>query len=170
MCKIPPFPGKLSNAPQNCFYGFLRKYWFFWKNCRIKNIQHLISDKKGYILLWCKMTPDSRTVTQLFCWKESILPSKMSFFWRTSCHRYFVHFNISGMAIFGGPSSISEGDRHMRPWLFFTEFNAEQLLFKAFSHRMHIFGSIEPQTESTFPFLYITIFQRWQSFGHSSHS
>ncbi len=44
------------------------------------------------------------------------------------------------------------------------EFNAEQLLFEAFSHIMHIFRSIEPQTESTFPFLYIKIFQTWESF------
>ncbi len=37
--------------------------------------------------------------------------------------------------------------------LFYAEFNTEQLLFKAFSHIMRIFGSIELQTESTFPFL-----------------
>ncbi len=46
---------------------------------------------------------------------------------------------------------------------FLREFNAEQLLFEAFSHIMRIFDNIEPQTESTFPFLYIIIFQRWQS-------
>ncbi len=33
---------------------------------------------------------------------------------------------------------------------------------------MRIFGSIEQQTESTFPFLYIIIFQRWESFEHPS--
>ncbi len=50
----------------------------------------------------------------------------------------------------------------MPPMTLFYEFNAEQLLFIAFSHIMRIFGSIELQTKSTFPFLYI-IFQRWQS-------
>ncbi len=29
---------------------------------------------------------------------------------------------------------------------------------------MHIFGGVEPQTESTSLFLYIIIFQRWESF------
>ncbi len=39
-----------------------------------------------------------------------------------------------------------------------TEFNAQQLLFEAFSHIMRIFGSVEPQTESTSPFQYNIIF------------
>ncbi len=33
---------------------------------------------------------------------------------------------------------------------------------------MRIFGSVEPQTESTFPFLYIIIFQKWESFEYPS--
>ncbi len=45
--------------------------------------------------------------------------------------------------------------------LFGTKFNFKQLLFKAFFEVMHIFGGIEPQTEYTFSFLYIIIFQRW---------
>ncbi len=44
----------------------------------------------------------------------------------------------------------------------YTEFNAEQLLFEAFSHIMRIFGSVEPQTESTFPFHYNIIFETYQ--------
>ncbi len=47
--------------------------------------------------------------------------------------------------------------------LFYTAFNAQQLLFEAFSHITCVFGSVEPWSESTFPFLYIIIFQRWQS-------
>ncbi len=39
-----------------------------------------------------------------------------------------------------------------------------QCLFEAFSHIMRIFGHVQPQSESTFPFLYIIIFQRWESF------
>ncbi len=32
------------------------------------------------------------------------------------------------------------------------EFNAQQLLFEIFSHIIRIFGSVQPQTESTCPF------------------
>ncbi len=48
--------------------------------------------------------------------------------------------------------------------LFRTKFNAKQLLFQSFFDVVHLFGSVEPQTESTFPFLHIIIFQRWLSF------
>ncbi len=51
----------------------------------------------------------------------------------------------------------------MRP-LTCTEFNAHQLSFEAFSHIMRISGSVQPQSESTFPFFYIIIFQRWEFF------
>ncbi len=51
----------------------------------------------------------------------------------------------------------------MRSPNFQTEFNAQQLLFEAFSHILRIFGRAEPLSKSTFPFLYIIIFQRWQS-------
>ncbi len=44
-----------------------------------------------------------------------------------------------------------------------TEFNVQQLLFEAFSHTMRIFGSIGPQTESTFPFQYNRIFETYLS-------
>ncbi len=47
--------------------------------------------------------------------------------------------------------------------LFCTKFNFEQLLSKAFFNATCIFGSVEPQTGHTFPFLYI-ILQRWESF------
>ncbi len=43
------------------------------------------------------------------------------------------------------------------------DFQTEQLLFEAFHHILRIFGSIEPLSKTTFPFLYIIIFQRWQS-------
>ncbi len=44
-----------------------------------------------------------------------------------------------------------------------TEFNAQQLLFEAFFHIMRIFGSVETQTESTFPLQYNIIFETYQS-------
>ncbi len=53
------------------------------------------------------------------------------------------------------PQSGAEGLR--------TELNAQQLLFEGFSHIIRIFGSIEPQTESTFPFQYNIIFESHQS-------
>ncbi len=60
--------------------------------------------------------------------------------------------------------TMGQGRQRCAPTEFCTEFNAQQLSFEAFSHIMRIFGSGEPQTESTFPFLYIIIFQRWESF------
>ncbi len=41
------------------------------------------------------------------------------------------------------------------------EFNAQQFLFRAFSHTIRIFGSIETQTESAFPFQYNVIYQTY---------
>ncbi len=51
----------------------------------------------------------------------------------------------------------------MRSLNFQAEFNAQQLLFEVFSHILRIFDSVDPLSKSTFPFLYILIFQRWQS-------
>ncbi len=48
-------------------------------------------------------------------------------------------------------------------WLFCTKFNAQKLLFEAFSDIMRIFSRIEPQTEYTFPFQYSIIFETYQS-------
>ncbi len=42
------------------------------------------------------------------------------------------------------------------------KFNAQQLLFEAFSLIMRIFGSFVHQTESTFPFQYNLIFETYQ--------
>ncbi len=54
-------------------------------------------------------------------------------------------------------------------YLFFMKFNIQELLFEAFSDIINNFGNIEPKTESTFPFQYILLLQRWQSFkAHSS--
>ncbi len=65
-------------------------------------------------------------------------------------------------------SSTLGEDRHMHSGLFCAKFNFKQLLFKAFFDAMRIFGGVEPQTESTSPFLYIIIFQRWESFKSSN--
>ncbi len=43
--------------------------------------------------------------------------------------------------------------------LCWTEFNVQQLLWETFSLIMRIFGSVESQTESTFPFQYNIIFE-----------
>ncbi len=46
-------------------------------------------------------------------------------------------------------------------WLtFLCEIRYRTTFFDA----LRIFGDVEPQTESTSPFLYIIIFQRWESF------
>ncbi len=43
-------------------------------------------------------------------------------------------------------------------WLLCMEFNAQQLLYRTFPHTIHIFGPIEPPTESTFPFQYYVMY------------
>ncbi len=44
-------------------------------------------------------------------------------------------------------------------WLFCTEFNAQQLLFEAFSYILLTFSSVKPQTEFNFSFQYILKFE-----------
>ncbi len=44
-----------------------------------------------------------------------------------------------------------------------AKFNFEQLLFEAFFDIVGSFGSVEPRSESTFPFQYIIMFRKWQS-------
>ncbi len=69
------------------------------------------------------------------------------------------------MGIFRAPLAPLQGEIDISArGLFRPKFNFEQLLFKTFFDVMHIFGSVEPQTESTLPFLYGIIFQRWKSF------
>ncbi len=64
----------------------------------------------------------------------------------------FPFFYIIIWVSFEAPSCTLEGDRHMRSRPFRTKFNSEQHLFEPFFDAMRIFGSIEPQNESTFPF------------------
>ncbi len=52
--------------------------------------------------------------------------------------------------------------------LFFTEFNAQQLLFKVGSDIMNIFGNFEVESESTFPLQYTIIFETYQSLETST--
>ncbi len=46
--------------------------------------------------------------------------------------------------------------------LYCTKFNSQQLLFEAFFNIIGSFGSVEPWTESTFPFQYNKIFETYQ--------
>ncbi len=93
-------------------------------------------------------------------------------------HTVRVHSWVNSM-VFGNkrPNRTTHEDGNLfplaPPWeeidicarvLFCMKFNFEQLLFKAFFDAKRIFGIVEPQTESTFLFLYIIIFQRWESF------
>ncbi len=61
------------------------------------------------------------------------------------------------------PSSPLARGRHMHPSIFCMKLNVQVLLFEAFSNRIRIFGTILPSCESTLPFLYILIFQKWLS-------
>ncbi len=57
------------------------------------------------------------------------------------------------------PSSTPGGIDMCAHGIFCTEFNAQLPLYgEAFSRTVHIFGSVEPQTESTFPFEYNVIY------------
>ncbi len=72
-------------------------------------------------------------------------------------------YNILNIWIFGGPSSRGGGVIHMcAHWLFCKKFNGHQLLFEWFFEIMRIFGSIPPESESTFPFQYNIIFETYQ--------
>ncbi len=53
-------------------------------------------------------------------------------------------------------------------WLSCTRFKAQQLLFEAFLDVTRIFATIEPWSESTFPFLYIIVLllQHWSQWRH----
>ncbi len=73
-------------------------------------------------------------------------------------------YNFQRRESFEPPNSTPGEDRHMRSRTFLYEFNFEQLSFKTFFDALRIFGMVEPQTESISPFLYIIIFQRWESF------
>ncbi len=77
------------------FCGFLWKYSFFRKNCRIKNIQSQIFNKKGYIHFWCKMTPD-RSHSDTVGHVANKVRSQVSLFWRTSCARDFLNRTYHG--------------------------------------------------------------------------
>ncbi len=57
------------------------------------------------------------------------------------------------------PGSTREEDKTCAYGLFYTKFIFKQLLFKAFFDVMHIFGGIEPQTESTSPFRTLLFFK-----------
>ncbi len=54
--------------------------------------------------------------------------------------------------------------------LFCTKFNFEHFLFKASIDATRIFGSVGHQSGPTFPFLYVIILQRWESFEPPSSS
>ncbi len=76
-----------------------------------------------------------------------------------------IHYKISNVLIFGASLPVAlvwEIDICARG-LFCTKFNSEQLLFEAFFDVMCIFGSVAPQGESNFPFLYIIRFKTYGS-------
>ncbi len=54
---MTPSPKKWSCPAKIFFTIFSENIAFIEKIVRWKNIQNLISHKKGYIQLWCKMTP-----------------------------------------------------------------------------------------------------------------
>ncbi len=68
------------------------------------------------------------------------------------------------MVFFEPPSTTLVGDIHMRSQSFLFEIQFGTTFIWTFFDAMHIFGSVDHQSESTFPFFYIIIFQKWISF------
>ncbi len=65
-------------------------------------------------------------------------------------------------------SSASLGETDIcAHWFFCTKVDVQEFLFEAFTHIMYIFGSVEPQTESTFPFNYIIVFEANGQWRHN---
>ncbi len=54
------------------------------------------------------------------------------------------------------------GGTHMSPLTFCKKFNAHKFFFERFFDIMRIFGSIPPESESTFPFQFNIIFETYQ--------
>ncbi len=81
-----------------------------------------------------------------------------------------MHNNVS---VKNAPStnrqlSTRGGDRHLRSRYFLYEIQFQTTLIQTFFHIMCIFVSIDPQSESNFPFLYIIRFQTYLIFGAPS--
>ncbi len=70
----------------------------------------------------------------------------------------WIYLNMTN---FEAPSSAHEGDRHIRSRTFLGEIRLPTTF--AFLNKMRIFGNVEPQNESNFPFLYIIRFQTYWS-------
>ncbi len=66
-----------------------------------------------------------------------------------------VYYKISNVLILWSPSVALVGEIDIcAHGHFCTKFNSKQLLFEPFFDVMRIFGGIEPQSESDFPYLY----------------
>ncbi len=77
---------------------------------------------------------------------------------------FFLHCNIPQMCIFRSPYLHAGGRWTYALTDFFVQNSIPRHFFQFFFDAMFIFGIVEPQCESTFPFFYIVIFQRWVSF------
>ncbi len=100
---------------------------------------------------------------EIWCLTTSIFGYN-AYFWQCSALKwiYFpvsIQYNIWNISIFRGPIPLLHGKIHICTyWLFYTKFNAQQLLYEAFFDIMRIFGSNQSESES-FLFQYMIIFQ-----------
>ncbi len=90
----------MSNTPPKQFFAvFSVNTAFFEKIVEYKNICRQISDKKGYIHFWCKMSPDRSHSDPAAALQSK--GSEISLFWLTSCARDFFLLKFCGdMTIF----------------------------------------------------------------------
>ncbi len=71
---------------------------------------------------------------------------------------FYIHYQISNILIFGAPSSNRGGDRDMHPRTFLGEIRFWTTIIWTFLKKNAYFWySVEAQSESNFPFLYIMI-------------
>ncbi len=88
----------------------------------------------------------------------------MCIFWQRSALTW-INFPFQFNIIFEtyqsfDPHSFNPGgDRHVRPLLFCMEFNSQQLLFEQIFDIVGNIGSIQPESDSTFPFQYNIMFR-----------
>ncbi len=89
--------------PQNSFLRFSLKIQLFSKKLlNKKNIQHQISDKKGYIHFWRKMTPDrshSDTVERVEYHSSDALSAPEIFFFVVEKYRLNLKLKVENFLI-----------------------------------------------------------------------
>ncbi len=100
-----------------------------------------------------------RTIFDIIGNFGSIQPESFPFQYNTLFETY---------KFFEPTNSTPGGDRYGTQWHFRMKFNSEPLSFKQLFDIIGSFRSVQPESESMFPFQYNIIFKTYQSFETSS--